>query len=309
MFAKFPRTPTDSAPGTPIGPRRRIRCKMCRQELATREHMLDHGQVGPETPASVAALSPAASRRPSSSAHDAARPLAMSLTPMQTISRRASAGATMQERPPIIATLNGEPVPIPLQARRLSSGKGERMVMDVQPLTPLTSLSRRPSSGTGTVTARPRRTSLLAKDVTASIITEGVVSDDTSALDDGEDDEGVEPDSSVRKFNGETETVVAHRHRAPASAGFVASSNFMTPMDLAAQLNANPKLAALRSPSLMGGLQPLTPMSPLSPGVSGGSLTKLAAKSPPLLSNNTCSGYFLEPVNISFFFHHCIAEC
>jgi dual specificity phosphatase 12 len=30
MFAKFPRTPTDSTPPTPGGPRRRIRCKMCR---------------------------------------------------------------------------------------------------------------------------------------------------------------------------------------------------------------------------------------------------------------------------------------
>lgn len=35
MFAKFPRTPSDSTPGTPSpgtgqGPRRRIRCKMCR---------------------------------------------------------------------------------------------------------------------------------------------------------------------------------------------------------------------------------------------------------------------------------------
>ncbi|TFK25308.1 phosphatases II [Coprinopsis marcescibilis] len=29
---------------------RRIRCKMCRQLLAGREHMLDHGQIGPSTP-------------------------------------------------------------------------------------------------------------------------------------------------------------------------------------------------------------------------------------------------------------------
>ncbi|PPR00800.1 hypothetical protein CVT24_000732 [Panaeolus cyanescens] len=63
MFAKFPRTPSDSLPATPGGARRRIRCKMCRQELATREHMLDHGQLGPATPA---VLSPAVSRRPSS---------------------------------------------------------------------------------------------------------------------------------------------------------------------------------------------------------------------------------------------------
>ncbi|KAF7325997.1 hypothetical protein MKEN_00450600 [Mycena kentingensis (nom. inval.)] len=52
MFAKYPRTPSDSAPATPGGPRRRIRCKMCRQELATREHMLDHGQLGAATPVS-----------------------------------------------------------------------------------------------------------------------------------------------------------------------------------------------------------------------------------------------------------------
>ncbi|KAJ7064795.1 hypothetical protein C8F01DRAFT_1128222 [Mycena amicta] len=62
MFAKYPRTPSDSAPATPGGPRRRIRCKMCRQELATREHMLDHGQLGAPTPA---AATPAASRHPS----------------------------------------------------------------------------------------------------------------------------------------------------------------------------------------------------------------------------------------------------
>ncbi|KAG8924708.1 hypothetical protein FRC02_010231 [Tulasnella sp. 418] len=60
MFARYPRTPTASAPATPGGPRRRIRCKMCRQELATREHMLDHGQPAPSTPASN-------SRRPSES--------------------------------------------------------------------------------------------------------------------------------------------------------------------------------------------------------------------------------------------------
>ncbi|KAF9078683.1 hypothetical protein BDP27DRAFT_1310007 [Rhodocollybia butyracea] len=63
MFARFPRTGSDSTPPTPggRGPRRRIRCKMCRQELATREHMLDHGQLGPATPT----ITPAGSRRPS----------------------------------------------------------------------------------------------------------------------------------------------------------------------------------------------------------------------------------------------------
>ncbi|KIY48793.1 hypothetical protein FISHEDRAFT_65614 [Fistulina hepatica ATCC 64428] len=62
MFAKFPATPTETPGDGNKGPRRRIRCKMCRQELAAREHMMDHGQLGPETPAS---LTPATSRRPS----------------------------------------------------------------------------------------------------------------------------------------------------------------------------------------------------------------------------------------------------
>ncbi|CUA73808.1 hypothetical protein RSOLAG22IIIB_01325 [Rhizoctonia solani] len=53
MIASYPRTPTASAPATPGGPRRRIRCKMCRRELATREHMMDHSQGGPTTPVSV----------------------------------------------------------------------------------------------------------------------------------------------------------------------------------------------------------------------------------------------------------------
>jgi dual specificity phosphatase 12 len=43
-MAKFPSTPTPSQPATPVGgmARRKIRCKMCRRQLATREHMMDH---------------------------------------------------------------------------------------------------------------------------------------------------------------------------------------------------------------------------------------------------------------------------
>ncbi|EJU02279.1 hypothetical protein DACRYDRAFT_15605 [Dacryopinax primogenitus] len=49
MLASWPMTPTASAPTTPLSlPKRRIRCRKCRRELATREHMLDHN-VGPGT--------------------------------------------------------------------------------------------------------------------------------------------------------------------------------------------------------------------------------------------------------------------
>lgn len=342
MFAKFPRSPSDSAPATPGGsggPRRRIRCKMCRQELAAREHMLDHGQVGPGTPASVFAFSPAASRRASSTAQDAIRP---AFTPLASMSRRGSAGAG-GERPIALATLNGEPIPLPLPLRRFSGSSASS-----RPESPV-NLSRRPSRGA-------RRGSLLANEVSPSglvgaTIPEGVAVDDSSAIaddddDDEDDDEGHggdgddggdvhqrERNTNEAEFNGAdtkdangsanpnanaspTEANATRTlRRSGSNSGSGSASYFMSPMDLAAQLNAHPKLAALRSPALggIGGLQPMTPLTPLVTSSSAGtgstatnvgantsanSLAKLAAvRSPPLLINSTCSGYFLEPVS------------
>lgn len=345
MFAKFPRSPSDSAPATPGGsggPRRRIRCKMCRQELAAREHMLDHGQVGPGTPVSVFAFSPAASRRASSTAQDAIRP---AFTPLASMSRRGSAGAGAgTERPIALATLNGEPIPLPLPLRRFSGSSASS-----RPESPV-NLSRRPSRGA-------RRGSLLANEVSPSglvgaTIPEGVAVDDSSAIaddDDEDDDEGHGGDgddggdvhqreritneaelngADAKDANGSananadaspTEANATRTlRRSGSNSGSNSSSSFMSPMDLAAQLNAHPKLAALRSPALggIGGLQPMTPLTPLTTtssvgtastatnvnaSTSANSLAKLAAvRSPPLLINSTCSGYFLEPVSPFF---------
>lgn len=320
---------------------------MCRQELAAREHMLDHGQVGPGTPASVFAFSPAASRRASSTAQDAIRP---AFTPLASMSRRGSAGAG-GERPIALATLNGEPIPLPLPLRRFSGSSASS-----RPESPV-NLSRRPSRGA-------RRGSLLANEVSpgglvGATIPEGVAVDDSSAIaddDDDDDDEGhgsngddggdedqrdrntsVEAElngADTKDANGSanpnanaspTETNAARTlRRSGSNSGSGSSSSFMSPMDLAAQLNAHPKLAALRSPALggIGGLQPMTPLTPLTPlttttssvgtvstganvnastSASANSLAKLAAvRSPPLLINSTCSGYFLEPVSPSF---------
>jgi len=43
-MAKYPGTPSDSTPPTPMGGhgRRKIRCRSCRRHLAVREHMMDH---------------------------------------------------------------------------------------------------------------------------------------------------------------------------------------------------------------------------------------------------------------------------
>lgn len=60
--------------------RRRIRCKMCRQELATREHMLDHGQIGPQTPCSASPEPGATAATSESSDSELAATLATSTT-------------------------------------------------------------------------------------------------------------------------------------------------------------------------------------------------------------------------------------
>jgi dual specificity phosphatase 12 len=69
----------------------------------------------------------------------------------------------------------------------------------------------------------------------------------------------------------------------PVSAGV---STLQHGADLSAQLNANPKLAALRPP---GGLT-MTPLQ-TAPRV-----IDKASISPPILMNPKCSGYFVEPV-------------
>jgi len=59
-------------------------------------------------------------------------------------------------------------------------------------------------------------------------------------------------------------------------------THLASPAELAAQLHANPKLAALRSPMAMTPLQ---------------SVTKATSPvSPPILMNPKCSGYFVEPM-------------
>ncbi len=67
------------------------------------------------------------------------------------------------------------------------------------------------------------------------------------------------------------------------------TTQFSSPGDLAAQLYANPKLAALRTPMGMG-------MTPIQTSVNR---SNTSTSSPPILMNPKCSGYFVEPVSWS----------
>lgn len=64
-------------------------------------------------------------------------------------------------------------------------------------------------------------------------------------------------------------------------------TSFISPSDLAAQLYANPKLAALRSPMSMT-------MTPFQGGRSSSPIQMPISS--PILANSKCSGYFVEPV-------------
>jgi dual specificity phosphatase 12 len=97
--------------------------------------------------------------------------------------------------------------------------------------------------------------------------------------------------------SGTSETILEKPNSAPTtnksrpppalSAISTGVGTFQHGSDLAAQLHANPKLAALRSP---GGLS-MTPLNNAPRGIDKSSI------SPPILMNPKCSGYFVEPVS------------
>ncbi|KAG9313375.1 hypothetical protein JVU11DRAFT_5692 [Chiua virens] len=303
MFAKYPQTPGSESNTPVIVPNRRIRCKMCRyttipsdtdpcsrsapprQELATREHMLDHGQLGPPTPA-LPSLSPARSRRPSEAypfppVHSRRPSASLNVT----ISRRPSINQprsrlnsgsntfSAEARPAILAALGGRSL---LESLSMSALETEDPPSDVESDAdadkpkPTTTHppSRRPSGSD-----RPFRPSPLSM-------------------------EGIgQPQHTIRRPR--TGLGIAMRtfgRRTPAkrvpsppppSAGPHPSTSTSTSTaigaapDLAAQLSANPKFAALRAAASMH-----LSMT----GLNGKAL------SPPILMNPRCSGYFVEPM-------------
>ncbi|KAJ7204785.1 hypothetical protein GGX14DRAFT_459753 [Mycena pura] len=268
MFAKYPRTPSESAPATPGGPRRRIRCKMCRQELATREHMLDHGQLGAPTPA---AASPAASRHPSMN--------------MVTRPRLGSSSASRPRRPSGLAET--------LQMSALDTDDTDDR--------PEANASAKPAAADESKPGARRTSSDPPQRPRLHSILSGVADLPISALSmsalDTEDDSGPEdaPLPNTSTFMAATrlgrrlsdamlaspaETTPEQPADTSSGAERPPTTRFSSSGDIAAQLLANPKLAALRG----------LPMSPLQ------TAPKAQPVSQPILINPKCSGYFVEPM-------------
>ncbi|KAK0461181.1 uncharacterized protein EV420DRAFT_1619645 [Desarmillaria tabescens] len=274
MFAKFPRTPSDSTPATPRGPRRRIRCKMCRQELAAREHMLDHGQL-------------AGSRRSSTN---------------QSLSRHSSTGhsrstlgtnSDVRPRRPSQLTFGG----LALETDDPTEDDGDNTAK------PSTSSPQRRVSGGGETRKRPftnlSRTLLDSLSMSA-LETEDDDDIDLSAIPKTDltptNNAGVPSIDAATLLGRRLSDAVIAMSPSDTEPGQPPSASqngtpgadttqFSSPGDLAAQLYANPKLAALRTPIAMG-------MTPIQANTARSNTTI----SPPILMNPKCSGYFVEPM-------------
>jgi dual specificity phosphatase 12 len=271
--------------------------------------MLDHGQLGPPTPA--IASSPVSSRRPST--HEA-----VARRPSSSSSRRPSGGVlsmTVMPRPRLGSTTGlSRPSPLspvegsnglagqvgPLSMSALEDDETQIPSQESDPLTNSTSQSQ------------TRRTSSFGTDLRSRLLaglTLGPSGLSMSALDSDDEESadstpvtistprtgGIHP-SETTPSSLAAETIVGDQDSVPItnkSRPLPASSTTVSAVsplqhgsELAAQLHANPKLAALRTP---GGLS-MTPLQTTTRVIDKASI------SPPILMNPKCSGYFVEPV-------------
>ncbi|KAM6503317.1 hypothetical protein JOM56_000260 [Amanita muscaria] len=283
MFAKVPETPG--------GPRRRIRCKMCREELATREHMLDHGQLGPPTPA---VLSPATSRRSSTN-----QPTTIRRPSIPSGQTRNTAANDPRARRLSLLGLGGLGGSLSMSALDSAVSDDESDHGAPTNASHFGDMKRR-LSGTKTppslpqITETPKETS-----PTVELSAEKQVNQEglsTNGEEKAEKDVSVDSHAAGIQTWMETARLIGRRmsntiitpagDKKPEANGGVDGggpdkpqmTSLISPTELAAQLYSNPKLAALRTPSGVGAPK-TTPISP------------------PILLNAKCSGYFVEPMD------------
>lgn len=254
--------------------------------------MLDHGQLGPPTPA-LPSLSPVASRRPS---NDLPAPLSRrpSASLNVTISRRPSvhqprsrlnsaSNGFAEGRPAILAALGGRGLLESLSMSALETEEDDADESDADKPT-----MSHGSSSTATALSPPSRRSS-GSDVRpfrpSPLSMEGIGRDLSQALEQSMAGDAVEPsEAPTRRVPSPS---VDTTKRAPSPGPPRPCSSGGTPSasgaDLAAHLSSNPKLAALRAAASLN----------LSMTSLNGTKATL---SPPILMNPKCSGYFVEPV-------------
>jgi dual specificity phosphatase 12 len=208
----------------------------CRQELATREHMLDHGQLGPPTPG-LPSLSPAMSRRPS--AND-----------RSTSSRRPS------------MSLGARALMESLSMTSLSMSALSMSALDTED----DHESNEPKNGPAGELP-PLRVDVKSSR-SSSMSMEGLGKDLSDALDASVSTD--ESPSTGTATQSETVRVLSPVHESQDASKAVGPPQ--SSLDLAAELHSHPKLAALRMPpslSMTGIRSSLSPPILMNPKCSG----------------------------------------
>ena len=235
------------------------RLSAVRQELATREHMLDHGQLGPATPTD----SPVGSRRPSSSSQAVSVPRC----PGESAPRRPSRLSFSSKFGESLSMSSIEPTtvqnahPIHTLRNMLShTSMDSTSALDIEDESE-TELNTLPANLSSTELDLNELTkedvSIDAAHILGLQLSDAVV----SAVTDGK----VQPEVQSKGGNSTGDASLPVEH-------------FIRPSELSLHLFANPTLAALRSANSSG-----------SPSL---------VNSPPILLNAKCSGYFVEPVSL-----------
>lgn len=254
--------------------------------------MLDHGQLGPATPATG---TPSVSRRTSNTSQGLVAPSSQigrpeggsSLNPSRP-SRSATSSLVESLSMTSIqdATIHEEPEIAPSESLPVS--RSPPSVQRIHPLAALRSLSKSmadPSTSSalesedegdneaGEAGVIARASQLLGRRLSDAVIT---------TIDDS--DRTPQPENKDKIASG-NDYVTAKPVKYPDTTFEHPATPLISPSDLSAQLFANPKLAALRSPG--------TPLTNVIPHMSPKPV------SAPILANPKCSGYFVEPVSQS----------
>lgn len=273
--------------------------------------MLDHGQLGPATPA---ATTPAGSRRPSA-VEQSSRSQNGSLggeVPRRATRKSFNGGlgeslsmSAIREDPgkDISSPIPGLPSPSTLQ---VTTPRSTPAIPHGHPLHSLRSMSHTLldlSSMSALEIENDEDTDLKTTESSQemNIDLTGTTAEDISihasqllgrrlsdAVISSASDTNLSPQSRIGSyFRADGSAVTEHSSDAPEAHVETPTTHLISPTDLAAQLMSDPKLAALRSPPV----SVTTPQAPAS---------KAAPISGPILVNPKCSGYFVEPVSQTF---------
>ncbi|KAG6907999.1 hypothetical protein DXG01_006534 [Tephrocybe rancida] len=256
---------------------------MCRHELATREHMLDHGELSPATPA---VMTPATSRRPSATARTLQGVTNIDTSELRP-RRPSHLGLGNSLSMSSIATT--EPVGNGFGSAPTSRrSSGDKPSLRNLPEIPHAEDGLESSSALEsddeevpeqvTSPAGVAGGALEMSHQTARIIgrrmSDAVLSPRSESAEFPVDSLGISPVTSGSSQPSLPLTEKAH------------PTTYINPADLAAELYSDPKLAALRiphGPPVIAGMSPIQPVSKVH-------------HNPPILANPKCSGYFVEPM-------------